>query len=753
MNFKDIVNRDIVNLQNCEDEPIHIPGSIQPHGFLISINNHSDIISVCSENVLNYIGLGYEQLLGKSVSEVLDDVMVSEINQFKSKLHQNTEVFKHNFSGKLFSINIHSSHGQIIIEGEPTDAQYNQSNDLFSSSKQLLSYIEDAFTLKELANSVAIAVKNITNYDRVMVYRFDNEYNGEVIAESKEEYLEPFLGLHYPHTDIPPQARELYIKNQLRIIGDINYEPVPLYKVSTDTLETLDLSLSVLRSVSPIHVQYLQNMGVGGTLTISLLHKGKLWGLIACHHYSPKYLSQEIRNTAKLHAHFITSQIDVRLLNEEYEIARKVNAAVDTLVAKKLDVDRNSIKDLFDDSAIIDLCNSVGVSAVIDGAIYKFGTTPDDENIKKLGMFISNYRKETNFNTSYLSRITPDLKAVSDIFPGINYYSLGNDSDCIIWYRTQTIKEINWAGDPAKSIEKDKNGLSPRKSFELFTENIKDSSRPWLKSELAGCFNFYNFFQIHLRTILLNEEKENQRILSEILKETNAELENINWISTHDLQEPLRKIRMMASILVGDDFKKLPEEAQNKILKMQSSAERMQVLISDILKYTRANDQNIVFETVDLNVLFAEIKKELHDALEEKNATIEIFDLPKIKGIPFLLKQLFSNIIYNSLKFTEPSRKPLITVKSALEYPKNENSSKSGTYQKIEISDNGIGFEDQYNEKIFKIFSKLNGPTDYAGSGIGLALCKKIMSKHGGFITAKGKPDVGATFSMFFQQQ
>lgn len=753
MDFKDIVNRDIVNLQNCEDEPIHIPGSIQPHGFLISIDAISYSISVCSENVNDYIGLRYEQLLGRNISEVLDEIIVSEINQFKNKPNQHSEVFHHIFSGKTFSVNIHQSHDQIIIEGEPIDEQYNESNDLFNSSKQLLSYVEDTSTLKELANSVAVAVKNITNYDRVMVYRFDNEYNGEVIAESKEEYLEPFLGLHYPHTDIPPQARELYIKNQLRIIGNIHYQPVPLYKVSTDSLETLDLSLSVLRSVSPIHVQYLQNMGVGGTLTISLLHKAKLWGLIACHHYSPKYLSQEIRNTAKLHAHFITSQIDVRLLNEEYEIARKVNAAVDNLASKKLDVDRNSIKDLFDDSSIIALCNSIGVSALIDGQFYKFGTTPNDEAIRTLSDFISNHTKEVNFHTSSLSRISKNLTSISDAFPGINYYSLGNESDCIIWYKPQTIKEINWAGDPAKSIEKDKNGLSPRKSFELFTENIKDSSRPWLKSELSACFNFYNFFQIHLRSIFLNEEKENQRILSEVLKETNAELENINWISTHDLQEPLRKIRMMASILTGDDFKELPREAQNRILKMQSSAERMQVLISDIMKYTKANDQSTIFETVDLNQLFAEIKVELNDALEEKDSTLQIDDLPKIKGIPFLLKQLFSNIIYNSLKFTEPSRKPVIAVTSKIEYLENENVSKSGNYHKIEISDNGIGFDNQYSEKIFKIFSKLNGPTDYAGSGIGLALCKKIMSKHSGFIAAKGEPNVGATFTMYFQQQ
>ena len=338
MIFKDIVNRDIVNLQNCEDEPIHIPGLIQPHGFLIAVDTITHKITVCSENINQFLSISYEQVLGKKIEELFNEAFLVELNQFQSENTNQTKVFNFTIDKQLFSISMHASVGkEIIIEAELTENQFTNSNSLYNSSKQLLSYIEDSFTLKELTNAVAIAIKKITNYDRVMVYRFDADYNGEVIAESKEEHLESFLGLHYPHTDIPVQARELYIKNHLRIIGDVNYKPVPLYTYAESHLNTLDMSYSVLRSVSPIHIQYLHNMGVGGTLTISLLHKGKLWGLITCHHYSPKYLSQEIRNTVKLHGHFITSQIDVRLLNEEYEIARKTNQAVENLISKQLD--------------------------------------------------------------------------------------------------------------------------------------------------------------------------------------------------------------------------------------------------------------------------------------------------------------------------------------------------------------------------------------------------------------------------------
>ncbi|VXC14567.1 Histidine kinase [Flavobacterium sp. 9AF] len=747
MIFKDIVNRDIVNLQNCEDEPIHIPGLIQSHGFLIAIDATTHIITVCSENINTFIDLTYEKLLGKKINQIFNAEFIDELFLNNEELPNQAKVFNFVINEKLFSICTHLSGNEIIIEGEPTENQFNESNILYNSSKQLLSYIEDSFTLKELANSVAIAIKKITHYDRVMIYRFDENYNGEVIAESKEGFLESFLGLHYPHTDIPVQARELYIKNHLRIIGDVNYTPIPLYTYTDSNLHTLDLSLSVLRSVSPIHIEYLHNIGVGATLTISLLHKGKLWGLITCHHYSAKYLSQEIRNTVKLHGHFITSQIDVRLLNEEYEIARKTNKAVEKLVNKELSLQRNSIELLFKDEAVINLCNSIGVSAIIGKEVYRLGKTPSIEDIKRLSSFLCHYSNNGSLTTQSLARISSDISVIANEFPGINYHSLGNDQDCIIWYRLQTITDIYWAGDPSKSIEKDKNGLSPRKSFEKFTESVKDSSKVWLKSEITASQNFVNFFVMHLRAILLNEEKENQRKLSEILKETNAELENINWISTHDLQEPLRKIRMMASMLVGDEKENLPENVQQKIIKMQNSAERMQTLISDILKYTKTTAQNSDFEDVNLNVLLNELNSELKDTLEENTATLDITSLPTIKGINFLLKQLFSNIIYNSLKFKSNKRIPHISIRESFE---KDSILNSGNYYKIEIEDNGIGIDNQYSQKIFKIFSRLNDKNEFSGSGIGLALCKKIMTKHQGIISADGKIDYGVTIKIYF---
>ena len=747
MSFKNILNDSLVNLDNCDDEPIHIPGSIQPHGFLLAVDFNTSIITVCSANCEQFIGITYEQALGKELSQLFDASILDFLEEIKAEQTDQVKTINYKLNETDFIISAHKSDNEIVLEFEPLFTQFDEKNSLYNSSKKLLSYIENTNTLLDLTDVVALAIKEITKYDRVLVYRFDKDYNGEVIAESKEPHLDPYLGLHYPHTDIPAQARELYLRNQLRIIGDVDYVPVPLFKLETKQNSRLDLSLSVLRSVSPIHIEYLKNMKVGSTLTISLIHKNKLWGMITCHHSKPKYLSEEIKSAVKLHGHFITSQIDGRLLNEEFEVARSTSDALNNLIGKKLDLDRKDIQQLVANDTVLNLCNSVGFTAIIADQVYSVGNTPTEENTKRLALFLSEFVKGDHFETDSLLSISKDLSFISSNFPGINYYSLNNETDCIIWYREESIKNIFWGGDPTisnDSVER----LTPRKSFAKYADSIKNHSRPWLKAELSATNSFHSFLQIQLRTILLLEEKENQRRLHTILRDTNAELENINWISTHDLQEPLRKIRMMASVLVGgNELKTLPEDVQNKILKMQSSAERMQNLITDILKYTKTGAQNSNFECIDLNILFAELnKEELVDSFDSNEATLIVEELPKIKGVPFLLKQLLSNLINNSIKFKSPLRDLEVRISD-----KTETLNSYGKrYHIIEVADNGIGLDNEYKEKIFKIFSRLNDKEEYGGSGIGLALCKKIMTKHDGFVTAEGILGEGVKIHLYF---
>jgi len=749
MKIKDIVNRDIVNLSNCEQEPIHIPGSIQPHGFLMGLKADTFTIDFCSANTTEFIGLAHTSLLGNTFESIFGKESLGKLKAYIEKdLMLSSSLLKENFLGKDFVCTVHKDDDIYILEAEPVTEEHTEASMAYDQTSQFLGYMHDTHTLKELCQLVARGTREITGYDRVMVYRFDKDYNGEVFAESVRDDLEPFLGLHYPHTDIPSQARELYMQNLLRLITDIDYTPVPLYTVDNGTDKNLDLSLSILRSTSPIHVQYLSNMGVGATLTISLIYKKKLWGLIACHHYSPKNISSEVRLAAKLQGHFITSQIDVRQASEEYEEARKISLALEKMNTYSLGSAAALLK-IAETPELLKLANASGVSILFNDTVYKSGLTPGDDDVKRLANWLAEYSSHGSFHTDKIVDFLPELKSNCQTVSGIIYHSLEIDSDnCIIWYRPETITEVHWGGDPSKSIIKDKKGLSPRNSFKLWKEVVSCISKPWLQPEINAAASYANSLQRHINLLIISLEEEKYRKLSELLKQTNSELENINWISTHDLQEPLRKIQLISSRVMSKEQEIAPD-VYDSLKRMNSSALRMQTLLVDILKYTKLKHTDDSLDIIDLNELIQEVKDDMSESFIDDVAHLKVDTLPKIQGIPFLLRQLFSNLIANSIKYASADRKPEITITAAQELAPFNPEDKH-LYQVIYVADNGIGFEKQYSESIFNIFTKLHASSEYKGSGVGLALCRKIMQNHNGYITASGVLGEGAVMSLYF---
>ncbi|WP_439489232.1 ATP-binding protein [Algoriphagus sp.] len=749
MKVKDIVNKEIVNLTNCEQEPIHIPGSIQPHGFLIGLKAGSFIIDYCSANTTQFLGLSHTQLLGQEFGAVFGneskELFIDYIAQDRML---SSLLLKIQLMERDFLCTVHQSGSIFILEGEPVNTSSQKANEVYDHTSQFLSYMHTTHSLQDLCSLVARGTREITGYDRVMIYRFDTNYNGEVYAESCREDLEPFLGLHYPHTDIPPQARDLYLKNLLRIITDIDYTPVPIYTIDDDEQDkNLDLSLSILRSTSPIHVQYLHNMGVGATLTISLIYKQRLWGLIACHHYSPKNISPEIRLAAQLQGHFITSQIDVRQANEEYEISRKVNAAFDKLDMFELTGDPQSFQNLTAQPELLRLCNATGVSIYYNGEVYSQGTTPSVKEIRFLADFFNQSYANSSFHTNKLVDLIPDHRKLCENTAGAIYHSLGIESqNCIIWFRPETKTEVNWAGDPSKSIILDKKGLSPRNSFKLWKEIVDCTCKPWLQPELDTAAAYANGLQRQINLIKITEEEQKYRKLSEMLKEANAELENMNWISSHDLQEPLRKMQLISSHLLTEED--LPSNIQHSLTRLNFSAEKMRTLLQDILKYTRLKYSEDSFEKVRLTDLVKEVADDLSQD-DNKPTEITVSDLPEIFGVPFFLKQLFSNLIANSIKYGKAEEKNFIHITAqaeALAYPTEQDE----LYHLILVKDNGIGFEQKYAESIFNIFTRLHLASQYNGSGVGLALCKKIVKNHKGHITASSTPGEGTEIRIYF---
>ena len=756
MKIKNILNRDLVNLTNCESEPIHVPGSIQPHGFLLAINAASFRIDYCSANSEVFIGLSPQLILGKHFSDIFSDGQQQRLEIYiKQDIIDTAQPLVLTFEDIPYNTTVHKAGEVFLLELELFPDGTLDLPNLYNQTRKFVALMEGSHRLVELCQSIAEETRSITGYDRVMIYRFDAQYNGEVIAESKREYLNSLSGQKYPHTDIPPQARELYIRNQIRMIADINYEPVPLFTIEgTETKDnkSLDLSLSILRSVSPIHIEYLKNMGVGATLTISLMRDGKLWGLIACHHYSPKILPHYTRLSALLQGHFLASQITVREVAEEFEIAQKVENALHELLILLQD-NEDFIADFFASPLLLNLGNASGVIILYNGKIYKNGVTPEDSDIIRLTDWFSQNHVNNHLHTSNLIDIYPDGENLSKYAAGVTYHSMGN-SDCILWIRSELVQTINWAGNPHKAVQVNETGarLSPRKSFELWMEEVKNKSLDWRKSELNATSGFAFALQRHINLHFVRSQEEQYRILNEELKTANKELANLNWISTHDLKEPLRKIQIFASKILDPANTDLSGAIRDSVGRMRFAAEKMQRLIEDILNYSRAGNLEKVFEETDLDLVLRDVLAEMKEETDEKNATIKFDKLPVLQVIPFQINQLFVNLISNSLNFVRTGVTPQIEIRLTQisgEAVPDLKPEASETYYKISFSDNGIGFDSEYRQKIFDVFQRLHSSQKYPGTGIGLAICKKIIENHNGRISADSVHGEGAEFTIY----
>ena len=752
MKFKDLVNQDVVDLTNCEDELIHIPGSIQPHGFFLGLKTDDLTIDFCSGNSFGLSGLTYEQLLGKKINLVLGDLQTSDLTNYISALDESSIApLQLGISGKVFNCTAQKIDDLLLLEFEPWYDEQLKIADIYQQTKQVTTYMQKVNSLQMLCQYIADETRNITGYDRVMVYRFDEQYNGEVYAESTIQTNESWLNLHYPYTDIPAQARALYLKNLLRIIPDVDYIPSPIYTIDDAPDKNLDLSLSILRSSSPIHIQYLKNIGVAATLTISLIHRQKLWGLIACHHNTPRYINNDVRIAAQLQGHFLTSQISVRETAAEYEVGEKVTAALNILLARIFSAEGIITEDLIKQPELLEVTNASSIVIVLNDEVFTHGNTPPVAEIKKLVNWLHTYSTPSGIAISNLAAVYPDAKRWSNKVSGIIYHSLGSGlSNCILWCRPEVIEEVYWAEDPNELSIKSEVILSPGNSFQMWKEVKRFHSRKWLNPELIAATNFANAFQKHVLMLFLTKEELKQRNLNTKLKEANAELENLYWIGSHDLKEPLRKIQMFASRIMNKEFEGDFELIFNAVKRMNDSAKRMQLLVSDILSYSRLSFAEDTLETVHFNDLIKTVISELEPEIADQQAVIS-YDTPvEIKGIFSFLQQLLVNLIRNSLKFSKEDGSPHIVInyKGEVKFMPEENASR--LFYKITVVDDGIGFDNSFNESIFKVFTRLHNKTDFSGSGVGLALCSKIMKNHNGYIKASGEREKGATFSLYF---
>jgi chemotaxis family two-component system sensor kinase Cph1 len=489
-----------VDLDNCATEPIHIPGSIQPHGVLLAVQEPAMTVTVASANlpdwfattVADAIGAPLADVVGAGIAEVITLAAGRDWGPRLDELHLPTT--------PPLTAALHRSGAHLVVEVEAAgDAE--EAGQILRETAFAVQSVE---TVLDIAAVAARRIRQLTGFDRVMVYRFDAEWNGEVVAEERRPDLNTFLGLHYPSTDIPAQARELYRRNWLRLIPDVGYRPVPLQPpVAAGDVQPLDLSHSTLRSVSPIHIEYLSNMGVGASMSVSLITRGELWGLIACHHYSGAHRPGTAARNA---AEFIGQIVSARISEAEEAFTRastiELSAFADRAAQAVATTTTSGLEETLrrHRADVLNLARAEGAVVSASGVATSLGVTPGQDVVAAL--VAAWPAQQEVFATDHLEAVVgPRLAAVGPA--GALGVALSADRrEHVIWFRPELLRAVDWGGDPHNAkIARDEGDtvrLSPRKSFEKWQEVVQGRSDPWTVSEVRAAERFARHVSVAL---------------------------------------------------------------------------------------------------------------------------------------------------------------------------------------------------------------------------------------------------------------
>lgn len=486
------------DLSNCEQELIHLAGSVQPHGALFTLRLPQLVIEQVSANAAEIVGLPPQELLGRPLGS-LGEACERRLKELLSKPSSGAAMplrFDGAVGGRARSFEgaahrVGSS--WLVLEVEPNGDSSVETVDLdgrtiFSHLTEDLERLTAAATIERLAEATVRTFRGLVGYDRVMVYRFDPDGHGQIIAEARDQRLDSLLGHHYPATDIPQRARDLYIRNKLRVLVDVNYRAAPLMPARLPgTGEELDMSLCYLRSMSPLHIQYLKNMGVTATLVASLIRDGKLWGLVACHHYSPRNLRLPVRAAAELLAEVVSTRVSAIESYAHTQVAMQVRRLEQRLTEATSTEGDWRMALLRSPRTLLQPLNATGAALFYDGEVLTTGEVPSSPELRALLAWVEEQHPASLYSTSSISAANPKLQSLTPTASGVVAAKLSTTRpDYLMWFRREQLETVTWAGNPAKPmVNDDPRELSPRRSFAAWTEIVRGSAVRWSEAELA----------------------------------------------------------------------------------------------------------------------------------------------------------------------------------------------------------------------------------------------------------------------------
>jgi len=485
------------DLTNCERELIHLAGSVQPEGVLLLLSESGLVILQASVNTGVLLDHPAASLLERPLSVLGGDLAVQVakhqvrlgVEPVSLQCTVGRGAAKRRMEGALHRAN----GGGLVVELEPVDPPGTGPVSValpIDTLQRILAAGVQRFTaaasLGALTDGIVQVVRELTGYDRVMVYRFDPDGHGEIVSEARDPRLESLLGHHYPASDIPQRARELYLRNRVRVLVDVDYEPQALLPpLRPDTGQPLDMSLCQLRSMSPLHLQYLRNMGVTGTLVASLVREGRLWGLIAAHHYSPRRLRMSVRSAVGLLAEVGSTRIAAIENYAHAQVALMVRRLEQRLIEATSTEGDWRLALFRNPRTLLQPLQATGSALFHGEEILTTGEVPSTPELRALCRWVDAQPFESPFACSSVGKANPALASLGPTACGVLAVKLSTSRpDYLMWFRKEQLLTVTWAGDPYKPVEGDDPlQLSPRRSFEAWSEIVRGTALPWSSAE------------------------------------------------------------------------------------------------------------------------------------------------------------------------------------------------------------------------------------------------------------------------------
>ncbi|MFB9863082.1 ATP-binding protein [Rufibacter immobilis] len=728
-----------VDLSNCDTEPIHLIGRIQPHGFLLVLDQETLQIEQGSQNIPQFLPFALEELLGKPLTFLFPEKTAT----FDPTVPEAQFVV---LANAPFVAYTHVSGGKLVLECEPSapypDTQKMQHNTLLY---QLHNKLNTVYTLERAAEAVADTLRTILAYDRIDVTRFDQEWNTDVIAESRNERLHSFIGHHFPATDIPSPARQLLLHKHVRQIPDVDAQAVEITPyLNPATGKPTNILRSEFRNPSEIHLEYIRNTGVAATISFSIIVKDQLWGVIACHHVEPIYIDVWRRQLCDLVTKAFANTISSMQEKRDQEQFNRFKVNEQTLV-EHLNNGLGMEKALFDQHPnLLDITESYGAALLLDSSVTTIGKTPPAQEIKEMAQWLSEHVSEGVFYTRQLSQEWPQASTYSDTASGLLALEISRyNQEYLLFFKPEIQETRIWAGNPEKPVLEDQNlHLHPRKSFEQWVEVIRGKSEPWTMNEVEITqILLKDLIAIRLRNQASKLQSLNQELQlnAEQLRTRNAQLEDFAYIISHNLRSPLATIKSLHQYYIAEPGE---ESAAYAMKNVQRVSDNMSETIDDLNVILKTHlVKQLPHEEVPLAELIEKEAQNLATLIEQTGAQIKT-DLEEASiYIPKLyLESILHNFISNALKYRSPDRAPEVLIRSWRT---------SDDILHLSVADNGLGMDLQrVGDKLFGLYKVFHSHEQ--SKGLGLYLTKMQVKALGGTIEVESQEGVGTTFTVHF---